>query len=84
MLLRKEFPGSDSFGHVWPEAGAVVEVDDEHGRHLLRIQDAGFSEVAPEPVEAIDESPPPVAKTPVKPAARRTPAKGIDVTTFTE
>lgn len=83
MLLRKTQAGSDSFGHVWAEDGAVVEVPDEEARQLLRILDAGFSEVAPEPAKAIDESPPPV-RTPAKPAAKRTPAKGIDVTTFTE
>jgi len=82
MLLRKAQAGSDSFGHVWAEDGAVVEVPDEEARQLLRILDAGFSEVAPEPAKALDESPP--ARTPAKPAVKRTPTKGIDVTTFTE
>lgn len=86
MLLRKEFPGSDSFGNSWNKPGDVVEVDDEQGRHLLKIKDAGFTEVAEFPVtkredvELISESP-----KVIKPLKLKNPvSKGIDVSTFTE
>lgn len=47
-LIRKMQAGSDSFGHVWPEDGAVVEIDDaEQIACLMAISDAGFSEVTP-------------------------------------
>ena len=47
-LIRKTAAGSDSFGHVWPEDGAVVEIDDpEQIASLMAIPDAGFSEVTP-------------------------------------
>jgi hypothetical protein len=47
-LIRKTAAGSDSFGHVWPEDGAVVEIDDpEKIASLMAIPDAGFSEVTP-------------------------------------
>jgi len=82
MLLRKEHAGSDTFGNVWAEDGAVVEVPEEQGRALLKIVDAGFTEVCEIPVRArtpkgpaqklISESPKPIK------------AKGIDVSTFTE
>lgn len=85
MLLRKEQAGSDSFGHVWETDGAVVEVPEEQAHQLLRIQDAGFSEVCEIPVmpriskgpsqKLINESPKPLKAKVVK---------GIDVSTFTE
>lgn len=87
MLLRKEQAGSDSFGHVWETDGAVVDVPEEQARQLLRIQDAGFSEVAEVPVtprapkgpaqKLISESPKPLK-------AKSVTSKGIDVSTFTE
>lgn len=86
MLLRKEQAGSDSFGHVWETDGAVVEVPEEEARQLLRIADAGFSEVAEvpvtqrvpkQPVKLISESPKPLK-------AKTVATKGIDVSTFTE
>lgn len=47
-LICKTAAGSDSFGHSWPEDGAVVEIDDpEQIAALMAIPDAGFSEVAP-------------------------------------
>lgn len=47
--IRKEHAGSDSFGHVWPEDGAVVNIDDhDQIASLMAIPDGGFSEVAPE------------------------------------
>ncbi|KAB7850127.1 hypothetical protein [Streptomyces mobaraensis] len=47
-LIRKAQAGSDSYGHTWPEDGAVVEVDDpEQVAALLTIPDGGFSEVTP-------------------------------------
>ena len=47
-LIRKAAAGSDSFGNVWPEDGAVVEIDDpEQIAALMAIADAGFSEVSP-------------------------------------
>ncbi|MFF7020285.1 hypothetical protein ACFY97_04620 [Streptomyces klenkii] len=47
-LIRKTQAGSDSYGHTWPEDGAVVEVDDPgQVAALLAIPDGGFSEVTP-------------------------------------
>lgn len=47
-LIRKAAAGSDSHGHVWPEDGSVVEIDDaDQIAALMAIVDAGFSEVAP-------------------------------------
>lgn len=47
-LIRKAQAGSDSHGHVWPEDGSVVEIDDpEQIASLMAIPDAGFSEVTP-------------------------------------
>ncbi|MCT9092847.1 hypothetical protein N4G70_28840 [Streptomyces sp. ASQP_92] len=48
--IRKVSAGSDSFGHTWDSDGATVEIDDpEQIAALLAIDDAGFSEVTPEP-----------------------------------
>lgn len=47
-LIRKTAAGSDSYGHVWPEDGAVVEIEDpEQIASLMAIPDGGFSEVTP-------------------------------------
>ena len=47
-LIRKQQAGSDSYGHVWPEDGAVVEIEDgEQIAFLMAIPDGGFSEVTP-------------------------------------
>lgn len=47
--IRKEHAGSDSFGHVWPEDGAVVDIDDhDQIAALMAIADGGFSEVTPQ------------------------------------
>ena len=47
-LIRKTAAGSDSYGHVWPEDGATVEIDDpEQIASLMAIPDGGFSEVTP-------------------------------------
>lgn len=47
-LIRKAAAGSDSHGHVWPEDGSVVEINDaEQIAALMVIDDAGFSEVTP-------------------------------------
>ncbi|GAA3267720.1 hypothetical protein [Streptomyces lavendulae] len=47
-LIRKAEAGSDSHGHVWPEDGAVVEINDpDQIAALMAITDAGFSEVTP-------------------------------------
>ncbi|KIF00859.1 hypothetical protein PL81_38755 [Streptomyces sp. RSD-27] len=54
-LIRKHAAGSDSFGHIWSEDGAVVEIEDgDQIAALIAIPDGGFSEVirgskAPEP-----------------------------------
>jgi hypothetical protein len=56
-LIRKTAAGSDSFGHEWPEDGAVVEIDDaEQIASLMAIPDGGFSEVTPNSDRA--EAPP--------------------------
>lgn len=48
--LKKARAGSDSRGNVWPEDGAVIEVDYDHALTLLAIPDGGFSVVDnPEP-----------------------------------
>ncbi|MFK0222232.1 hypothetical protein ACIQWN_29080 [Streptomyces vinaceus] len=45
-LIRKDSAGADSFGHVWPEDGAIVEIDDaDQIAALMAIPDGGFSEV---------------------------------------
>jgi hypothetical protein len=92
MLLRKEQAGSDSFGNVWTEAGAVVEVTEREGRILLAIRDGGFSEVAPEVSfsEVAPEAPfpapakPAVLKPVAAPKLKNPSTKGIDISTFTE
>lgn len=52
--LRKRLAGSDSYGHVWPEDGAVIEVDYDHAMDLLAIPDGGFS-VADQPEDTVSE-----------------------------
>lgn len=70
--IRKAQAGADSHGNVWPEDGAVVEVDGEVAAALLRIPDGGFTlvtepeletveEPAPEPDNPVDEAPKPRA-----------------------
>src|SRR5881397_2969231 len=57
-LIRKTAAGSDSFGHVWPEDGAVVEIDDpEQIASLMAISDGGFSEVTPAGADDPDSDP---------------------------
>lgn len=41
--VRKASAGSDSWGHVWPKDGAVVDVDYEQALTLVGIPDGGFS-----------------------------------------
>jgi hypothetical protein len=72
--IRKALAGSDSYGHQWPEAGAVVEVTAEQAAELLAIPDGGFSlvtdespiveEPAAEPTDSVEE-PDPAAEQPV-------------------
>lgn len=84
--LRKARAGSDSWGHVWPEDGAVAEVDYDQALILLAIPDGGFTvvdnpEPEPEPsdggTEETDEvsevapEPEPDASPDPKPAPRR-------------
>lgn len=77
-FLKKAIAGSDSFGNIWPEDGAVVEVDAEQAIVLLSIPDAGFSELDPDQIaalrasKAISESPEP--ETPAKAASAKAPA----------
>lgn len=85
--IRKEHAGSDSFGHVWPEDGAVVDIDDhDQIASLMAIPDGGFSEVTPhsrskakpaEPDEELSEIDPdaPDGEPGDKPAPRKTAAK---------
>lgn len=86
-LIRKTAAGSDSYGHVWPEDGATVEIDDaEQIASLMAIPDGGFSEVTPggdgpdvkKEISEIDPDAPatePDAKTPAKKTtARKTTA----------
>lgn len=88
--IRKEHAGSDSFGHVWPEDGAVVTIDDhDQIASLMAIPDGGFSEVTPDhkggkpkPAEAepeelseIDPDAPDGEPDDDKPTPRKTAAK---------
>lgn len=86
-LIRKTAAGSDSYGHVWPEDGAIVEINDaEQIASLMAIPDGGFSEVTPgggdsdakTEISEIDPDAPatePEARTPAKKtAARKTSA----------
>ncbi|MFF4644985.1 hypothetical protein [Streptomyces sp. NPDC001389] len=63
-LIRKNAAGSDSYGHTWPEDGAVVEIEDgDQIAALMAIPDGGFTEVirggeAPEPEGDGDGQPP--------------------------
>lgn len=50
--LRKAKAGADSFGHTWPEDGAVVEVDYEQALTLMAIPDGGFTVAEAEPEAA--------------------------------
>lgn len=90
MLLRKTKAGSDSFGHTWDNDGDTVEVSDAEAAILLRITDAGFSEVheprgnfaevAPEAFPAKAE-----ALKSVTALKQKNPVtKGINLDTFTE
>lgn len=56
VLLSKKRAGADSYGNVWPEDGAVIEVVDEQAAVLLAIPDGGFSEA---PVEEAAQPMPP-------------------------
>lgn len=49
VLIRKSKPGADSFGHEWPDAGSVVDVDPGEAQQLLAISDGGFSVADPDP-----------------------------------
>lgn len=87
--LRKERAGSDSWGHDWPEDGAVVEVDYDQAMVLLAIPDAGFTVVdKPAPKQAkkpelseVAPEPEPDASPDSKPAPRRggRPRKNTEV-----
>jgi hypothetical protein len=46
--IWKRHAGTDPWGHVWPENGSVVEIDDHWQiKELLAIPDGGFFEVPP-------------------------------------
>lgn len=47
VRLRKEKAGSDSFGHVWAEDGAIVAVPHDQAVELLAIPGGGFTAVGP-------------------------------------
>lgn len=71
--IKKARAGSDSFGHVWPEDGSVVDVPADEAAVLLRIPDGGFTDVSapePEPQPLPDPEPAPEAE-PVTASARR-------------
>lgn len=60
--LRKASAGGDSFGHQWPEDGAVVQVEYDQAMTLLAIPDGGFTVADqpedPEPETSTDVSEP--------------------------
>lgn len=65
--IWKRLAGSDSFGHVWPENGSVIEINDpEQIAALMRIPDGGFFEVPPPDTAAAEGEAP--AKAPRKTA----------------
>jgi hypothetical protein len=76
--LRKARAGSDSYGHVWPEDGVVVDVDYEQALVLLAIPDGGFT-VAEDQPEVTEPDPGPelseVAPDPEPDASDTPPAK---------
>lgn len=78
--LRKARAGSDSYGHVWPKDGAVVDVDYGEAMVLLAIPDGGFTVAAdkrqpdvvePDPAPELSE----VAPDPEPDASDAPPAK---------
>ncbi|NUP48071.1 MAG: hypothetical protein HOW97_12260 [Catenulispora sp.] len=64
MHVRKETAGTAG-EHVWDQDGAVVEVPDELGLHLLEIPGGGFA-AAPAPDEAEPPARAPRKRTTVK------------------
>jgi hypothetical protein len=72
--IWKRHAGSDSFGHVWPENGSVIEIDDPAQiAALKKIPDGGFFEVPPPNTPAaVDET---AAEEDAAPATRRRSAK---------
>lgn len=77
MHLRRERAGSDSYGHVWPEDGSVVEVTEEQGLDLLAIPDGGFSRVEPATPVAVETTPAePETPADITPSAPTTPRRG--------
>jgi hypothetical protein len=71
VAVRKHSAGADSFGHTWPEGGAVVEMPRWQAYELLAIPGHGFelaeltepgpaaevTEPAPDEPGAVDEAP---------------------------
>lgn len=50
MYVRKNHPGGDSFGHQWPHAGDVVEMDAEQAG-ILTSTDPGEFEASTTPFD---------------------------------
>lgn len=78
--IRKRLAGSDSYGHVWAEDGAVVDVDYDQAMTLLAIPDGGFTVAEDQPDPDVAEPDPgpemsEVAPEPEPDASDTTPAK---------
>lgn len=52
MHVRKRNPGGDSFGHIWEEPGAVVEMPEWQAVELLGVPGDEFTVVQPPEPEA--------------------------------
>lgn len=80
VRVRKQYAGGDSFGHVWAEDGAVVEMPYEQAMELLAIPDAGCSIADDDDAAEVTEPAPapdsPVSEAP-KPRRGRPPKKAV-------
>lgn len=69
--VRKACAGSDSWGHVWPKDGAVVDVDYEQALVLLGIPDGGFAVAEDKrPADVVEPAPAQGELSEVDPAAQ--------------
>jgi outer membrane biosynthesis protein TonB len=63
MRVRKKHPGSSSHGHVWDEAGQVLDIPVEDAADCMRVAPDEF-EVLPDEPEAPEDPPPPPPEDP--------------------
>lgn len=65
MRVRKKNPGSSSHGHVWEEAGQVLDIPAEDAADLVRVAPGEFEVLPDEPETPEDPPPPPSDPVPV-------------------